>query len=100
MNVENQDKQNYLTTDERSEITTTIERLESTPFTVRWMLDYGWAYGIGNKRISPFFESREKLIEEIEKTNVNWNTLAMMIDALVEYRIEMMEIERRANNEH
>lgn len=95
LNKENSSK---LEVDPRSEITTTVERLEGTPFVCRWMADYGWAIGIGIKRISKFYESKEELMEWLDKMGMDWEMVAMMVDALVETRLEYNEIERRSEN--
>lgn len=83
---------------EGNKLSTWIRRVEGTIFTVRYMEESGYAYGIGNERVSNWFESEEEVYRDINK--MDWDILVRIMDCLMRNYEFQRELERRIENEH
>lgn len=78
---------------ENSKLNTWIRKVEGTIFSIRYWEEYGYAYGIGNERISKWFETEQEVYDDINK--LDWDVITRVMDCLMRHFEVAREIERR-----
>ncbi len=69
------------------EMTTRTEKVNNTPFIMRWDKEDGYSYGIGNYRISRWFDKEEEMLKELYK--VGWNDINGLIAAMIDATLKI-----------
>ncbi len=65
-----------------SELETKTEKIENTPFIMRWEKENGYSFGLGNYRISRYYETETELKKELKKKE--WTHIAGLIGVIVD----------------
>lgn len=88
-------KQSTTTVEETSKsnsgnIETITEKIENTPLLKRWEEGKGWSFGIGNYRLSEYFENEEDMLRLLE--DKDYNTITGLISAMIDATLKMYNL--------
>lgn len=70
-----------------SKLEQTNERIEGTPFTIRWEKDKGYSWGMPPYRISEFYKTKEELEKDYKKKN--WENITGAINAMIDATLKI-----------
>lgn len=60
------------------------ERLEGTPFTIKWTEGKGWQLGMAEYALTDYFQEKEEVLELVCKINIDWNLLITIIGSMID----------------
>lgn len=89
-------KDHSLNNTSENTLSTWIRKIEGTVFSMRYMEGHGYAYGIGNERVSKWFETEKELEEDLQKND--WDVIIRVMDCLMRHHDMAKELERRVEN--
>lgn len=72
------------------EMETKTERIEGTPFLKRWHKNEGWSYGIGNYRISEFYNTEKEMMKNLQAKD--WQTIVGLIGSMIDGTLKLHNI--------
>lgn len=65
-----------------SELESSTERIEGTPFLRRWEKENGYSFGLGNYRISEWYKTEKEMLKKLKEKD--WDTIAGLIGVVVD----------------